>query len=198
MYLQNLAKRTLERSEVSAEFYSFPQKYILGLDPEAEEIDKWNATISSMLRFDKDEDGDSPTLGQFSQQSMGPFTEQLKAAASIFAGETGLTMDDLGFSTDNPSSSEAIKASHESLRLLARKAQRAFGSGFLNAGYLAACVRDGVAYKRNQLYLTVPRWKPIFEADFAALSGAGDSLIKIQQAFPDYLTDEKLEDLLGL
>lgn len=198
IYLQNFAKRTLERSEVSAEFYSFPQKYVLGLDPEAEEIDKWKATISSMLRFDKDEDGGSPELGQFSQQSMGPFTEQLKAAASMFAGETGLTMDDLGFSTDNPSSSEAIKASHESLRLLARKAQRAFGSGFLNAGYLAACVRDGVAYKRNQLYLAVPRWRPIFEADFAALSGAGDSLIKIQQAFPDYLTDEKLEDLLGL
>ena len=49
-----------------------------------------------------------PKLGQFQQQSMAPFTEQLKNAASGFAGETGLTLDDLGF-LDNPSSAEAIK-----------------------------------------------------------------------------------------
>lgn len=50
--------------------------------------------------------------------------------AGLFAGETGLTLDDLGFVTDNPSSAEAIKASHENLRLIARKAQRTFGTGF--------------------------------------------------------------------
>ena len=63
-----------------------------------------------MLQLDKDEDGDSPTVGQFEQQSMAPYVEQLKMFASLFAGETGLTLDDLGFSTDNPSSVEAIKA----------------------------------------------------------------------------------------
>lgn len=198
MYFQKLAKRTLERSEVSAEFYSFPQKYILGLDPEAEMPDKWDATIASILQFDKDSQGDSPTVGQFSQSSMSPFTEQLRTAAAAFAGETGLTLDDLGFASDNPASSEAIKASHETLRLTARKAQRPFGTGFVNAGYLAACVRDDKPYKRSQLCLVKPRWMPIFEPDFSALSGAGDGLIKIQQSFPDYIDDEKLQDLLGL
>jgi len=77
----------------------------------------------------------------------GPFTEQLKNAASGFAGETGLTLDDLGFSTDNPSSAEAIKASHETLRLAAEKAQRDFALGFLNAGYLGACLRDNISIK---------------------------------------------------
>ena len=126
--------RTLKRSEVSAEFYSFPQKYVLGLSPDAEALDKWRATVSTMLQLDKDEDGDSPTVGQFEQQSMAPYVEQLKMFASLFAGETGLTLDDLGFSTDNPSSVEAIKAQHENLRLIARKAQKTFSVGFLNAG----------------------------------------------------------------
>ncbi|WP_217269836.1 hypothetical protein [Finegoldia magna] len=40
---------------------------------------------------------------------MSPFTEQLRTAAAGFAGESGLTLDDLGFVSDNPSSSDAIK-----------------------------------------------------------------------------------------
>src|SRR5690625_4771656 len=117
IYYQKYAKRTLEREDVTAEFYSWPQKYVAGLSPDAENLDTWKATISSMLRFDKDEEGKSPTLGQFTTPSMSPFTEQLRTAASGFAGETGLTLDDLGFPSDNPSSAEAIKARSEERRV---------------------------------------------------------------------------------
>lgn len=198
MNLMQGALRTLLRSEVSAEFYSFPQKYVTGLDPDAEELDRWKATISSFLRFDKDESGDSPKLGQFTQQSMSPYTEQLRTFAALFAGETGLTLDDLGFVTDNPSSAEAIKASHENLRLAARKAQKTFGSGFLNAGYLAVCVRDRFSYKREQLYQTKPVWDPVFEPDAAMLSGIGDGAAKINQAVPGYFGASNLQDLTGI
>lgn len=198
MGLQQGALRTLLRSEVSAEFYSFPQKYVTGLDADAEEMDKWKATISSFLRFDKDEAGDAPKLGQFTQASMSPYTEQLRTFAAMFAGETGLTLDDLGFVTDNPSSAEAIKASHENLRLAARKAQRIFGSGFLNAGYLAACVRDRFAYRREQLYMTRPVWEPVFEPDAAMLSGIGDGIGKLNGAVPGYIGKNALQDLTGI
>lgn len=198
MNLAQGALRTLLRSEVSAEFYSFPQRYVTGLDPDSEEMDKWKATISSFLTFTKNEDGGETKLGQFNQQSMSPYTEQLRTFAALFAGETGLTLDDLGFVTDNPSSAEAIKASHESLRLLARKAQKTFGSGFLNAGYLAACVRDGFPYKRNQLYLTTPIWDPVFEPDAAMLSSIGDGVSKINQAVPGYFDGESLRNLTGI
>ena len=198
MSLVGSALRTIKRSEIAAEFFSFPQKYVTGLSEDAEPMDKWKATMAAMLSFTKDEDGDHPVIGQFAQQSMTPHLEQLKMFAALFAGETGLTLDDLGFATANPSSSEAIKAAHENLRYTARKAQRSFGSGFLNTGYLAACLRDGYPYERRQLYLTKPTWQPIFEPDAAALSGAGDALLKLQQAFPDYITDKKLYDLTGI
>lgn len=197
MYWTEYAKRTLERSDVSAEFYSFPQKYVLGTSQDADPLDRWRATISSMLEFTKDDDGDRPTVGQFTQQSMAPYTEQLRTAAAGFAGETGLTLDDLGFVSDNPSSAEAIKASHESLRATARKAQRTFGSGFLNLGYLAACVRDDFSYERRQLYLTTPKWAPVFEPDASALNVIGDGIIKLSQAMPDYVTEDWLDDLTG-
>lgn len=198
MCLVDSAMRTLKRSEVSAEFYSFPQKYILGLDPEAEQPDKWAATISSMLRFDKDSEGDHPVLGQFQQQSMAPYDDQMRTIASMFAGETGLTLDDLGFSTANPSTPEAIRASHETLRLTARKAQRDLAVGFKNAGYLAACVRDEYAFDRSVLSDTKVLYTPVFEPDAAQLGALGDAILKIQQSFPDYFDEDKLHGLTGL
>ena len=197
-YWQKYAKRTLERADITAEFYSFPQKYVTGLSQDAESMETWKATISSMLQFTKDSDGDAPKLGQFTTPSMSPFTEQLRTAAAGFAGETGLTLDDLGFVSDNPSSSEAIKASHETLRVAARKAQRSFGSGLLNVGYLAACVRDEYAYQRSQFYLTTPKWEPVFEPDASTLSLVGDGAIKINQAIPGYFDGETLRDLTGI
>lgn len=198
MALVGSALRTIKRSEISAEFFAYPQKYVTGLSEDAEPMEKWKASMSAMLSFTKDEEGEHPVIGQFAQQSMEPHLAQLKMFASLFAGETGLTLDDLGFATANPSSSEAIKAAHENLRYTARKAQRSFGAGFLNAGYLAACMRDNYRYERRQLYLTKATWQPIFEPDAAALSGAGDALLKLQQAFPDYITDKKLYDLTGI
>lgn len=198
IYYQKFAKRTLERADITAEFYSFPQKYVTGLSSDAEQLDTWKATISSLLRFDKDDEGDSPKLGQFTMPSMSPFTEQLRTAASGFAGETGLTLDDLGFPSDNPSSAEAIKASHETLRLQAEKAQRDFSSGFLNVGYLAASLRDDFAYKRNQLYQTKPKWEPVFKPDASTISLIGDGILKINQGLPGYFNNDNLRDLTGI
>lgn len=198
MSIVDSAMRTVKRSEIAAEFYSVPQKYVLGTDPDAEPIDKWTAAMSAILEITKDEDGDTPTIGQFQQQGMTPHLDQLKMFAALFAGETGLTLEDLGFASGNPASSDAIKAAHESLRLKARAAQRSFGSGFLNAGYLAACVRDDFPYERRVVYMTTPKWEPIFEPDAAALSGIGDAAIKLQQSFPDYFTESKLKDLTGI
>lgn len=198
MYYQSYAKRTLERSDITAEFYSFPQKYILGLSPEAESIDTWKATVSSLLTIDKDEDGEKPSIGQFTTSSMSPFTEQLRTAAAGFAGEMGLTLDDLGFVSDNPSSVEAIRASHENLRLAGRKAQRSLGSGFLNVAYVATCLRDSIPYSRGQFNKTVVKWEPLFEADANALTLIGDGAIKLNQAIPGYMDADTIRDLTGI
>ena len=71
-------------------------------------------------------------------------------------------------------------------------------AGLLNAGYLAACLRDGQSYKRNQLYEVKAVWKPIFEPDISSLSGIGDAVQKIQSSFPDYFTEDKLGELTGI
>ena len=195
------AIRTMRRSEVSSEFYSFPQRYVLGLSEDARRIeddDKILAILSAFLDFRQDENGNHPVVGQFDQQSMAPFTEQLRTLAAVFAGETDLTLEDLGFSTGNPPSYDAIRASHENLRLTARKAQRTFGTGFLNAGYLAACVRDRQTYNRDTFRDIKPVWMPIFEPDAATLGVIGDAILKINQASEGFLGSRNIKSLTGL
>lgn len=198
MNIVGAAIRTAKRSEIAAEFYSYPQKYATGLSEDAEKMDKWKAAMSTMIVFEKDEDGDKPTLGQFQQASMSPHSEQMRMWAGLFAGETGLTLDDLGFPSQNPSSAEAIKSSHETLRLMARKAQRDFAIGLLNTGYLAACVRDDIEYRREMINLTKVKWEPVFEPDAAMLSVIGDGAIKINQSVPGFFGENNLRDLTGI
>ena len=198
MSLVGSALRTIKRSEISAEFYSFPQKYATGVDDDAQ-MDKWSAAMSAMLKFSLNADGqDHVKLGQFSQQSMAPHVDQLKMFASLFAGEVGLTLDDLGFPQSNPSSYEAIKASHENLRLTAKAAHKSFNVGILNAGFLAACLRDNYDYQRSQITITKPVWLPPFQADVSMLSGIGDAIQKINQSYPDYLTEDKILEITGI
>lgn len=194
------AMRTVKRSEISAEFYSFPQKYATGLSSDAEILNTWQATMSAMLTFTKDDEGDKPTIGQFQMASFTPHIEQLKAIASMFAGETGLTLDDLGFVTSNPSSADAIKAGHEGLRLAAVKAQRCFSVGFKNTGYIGACMRDNVDYQREELFETKVIWKPTFEPDASMLAGISDAILKLNQSIETggYIDAERIRRLTGI
>ena len=198
MYYQEFARNTLERAEVTAEFYSFPQKYVSGLSPDADPLDAWRATASTFLRFDKDEDGDSPKPGQFSQQSMAPYIDQLKMVAALFAGETGMTLDDLGFASNYPTGDESIKAAHENLRLVARKAQRTYGTAFANVGFVAASVRDDMPYSRTLVSDMKANWLPIFEPDASTISAIGDGAAKVNAAVPGYFGRDNMKTLTGI
>lgn len=190
------ALRTMIRAEVSEEFYAWPQRYVLGLDdPTAFDAEK--AKMSDFLRFGTGKSGNTPMAGQFPQESMAPFVDSYRMEAARFAGEVDLTVHDLGVPMDNPASYEAMQGSHELLKITATNARGPFGTGFLNAGYLAACVRDGVAYNRDAIRSTVPAWRPVFPPDVGQLGAVGDALYKINEAVPGYLTPEKIEDILG-
>jgi len=198
MYYQKEAEQTFERANITAEFYSWPQKYIIGLDPDAEQLETYKATVSSLLTISASDSGEKPSIGQFTTASMSPFTEQLRTAAAGFAGEMGLTLDDMGFVSDNPSSVEAIKASHENLRLAGRKAQRSLGAGLLNVAYAAACLRDEFHYARSQFVRTTVKWEPLFEADANTMTMIGDGVVKLNQALPGYINAETIRDLTGI
>ena len=140
--LTDSAIRTIVRSEVGAEFYATPQRYALGADAEAFQ-NKWNALQSKLLTISKDEDGDTPTIGQFPQMSMQPHTDQLRQWAALLAAECSIPLDELGFPSDNPASDSAIQSQRDPLRLRADTAIRGFQQTLRRLAISSVQLRDG-------------------------------------------------------
>lgn len=116
MSITDSAVREALRTEISAEFFTSPQKYLLGADSEAfANTTKWEAYIGNIFAVGRDEDGNLPEYGQLSQGTMQPHTEYMRALAARFSGETNVPISTLGVIHDNPASAEAIYAANEPL-----------------------------------------------------------------------------------
>jgi len=139
------AVRASLRAEISAEFYTTPQRYVLGADDSAFEKDKWATYITSLALFGKDEDGDVPSYGQLPQMTMQPHLDYMRSLAAQFAGETGIPISSLGIIQDNPSSAEAIHSAREDLIIAAQDLNDTNGVALRNIGLMALAVMRGVA-----------------------------------------------------
>lgn len=126
MGLIDTGVRTMLRQETTAEYFSAPQRALLGAD-EAHFTDKDGNRISPLSAmiggawglpdvFDEDEGKlVRPELVQLSQASMVPHTEMMRSIASMVSSETTIPLGYLGIVHDNPSSAEAILASESDM-----------------------------------------------------------------------------------
>lgn len=145
MSLTDSAIRTIVRSEIGAEFFSAPQRWVTGADPDIFEsqMERWSAVVSRVLTIDRDEEGNLPNMGQFSQMSMQPHTDQLRQWAALLAAESQIPLDELGFPSDNPSSDSAIQSQRDPLRLAADRMIRGFQSSVHRLAVTSVMLRDG-------------------------------------------------------
>ena len=105
MNITDDAMRSSVRSEISAEFFISPQKYLLGADKDSLDGEsKWDAYIGNIFSVRKDDDGDVPQFGQHAQGSMQPHIDYMRSLAARFSGETNVPISELGIVQDNPSS----------------------------------------------------------------------------------------------
>ena len=116
MSITDSAVREALRTEIGAEFFTSPQKYLLGADRDAfENVDRWSAYLGSIFAVGRDENGDLPEFGMLSQGSMQPHTDYMRSLAARFSGETNVPISTLGVIHDQPASAEAIYAASEPL-----------------------------------------------------------------------------------
>lgn len=116
MSITDSAVREALRTEISAEFFTSPQKYLLGADPDAfANTTKWEAYIGNIFAVGRDENGDMPQYGQLMQGTMTPHSDYMRSLAARFSGETNIPISTLGIIHDQPASAEAIYAANESL-----------------------------------------------------------------------------------
>lgn len=165
MYLADSALRTVVRSEVTAEFFSAPQRYAMGAKEEAfQDADgrpkgQWESIIGRVWALERDEEGEIPEVGQFPQVNMQPHVEQLRMWAMLYAGETSLPVSALGIVQDNPSSAEAIHASKEDLIIEAEAAATSFGGGWRMAALTALQLRDNTTELPPELLTLRAKWR---------------------------------------
>ncbi|WP_159844894.1 phage portal protein [Nocardia sp. CY41] len=187
MSITDEAVRTVLRTEVSAEFYSSPQRYMLGADPDAF-VDAqgavrtgWEAILGRMLAIARDDEGNVPTVGTFPQMSMQPHIEHMRSVATRFAGETNLTVGSLGVVQDNPSSAEAIYAAKEELITEAEAAGEVFGTAWCNA------IRTGLMMREKRTEMPAEWAKlraKLRDPATPSRSAAADAVMKTVSAFP--------------
>lgn len=116
MSITDSAVREALRTEIGAEFFTSPQKYLLGADKDAFAAKtKWEAYIGNIFAVGRDENGDIPQFGQLSQGSMQPHIDYTRSLAARFSGETNVPISTLGVIHDQPASAEAIYAASEPL-----------------------------------------------------------------------------------
>lgn len=185
MSLTNIGYRTMVRMEATAEFYSAPRLWFLGLDPDSFSTDTWSSLMSSINAVSKDDDGDSPTITQISQASMQPHSDMLRTVALLVAAETNLPVNDLGITLDNPASAEAMAAAERKLSREADRQNVRFGAAIKQAVIQAVRLRDGLKDIPQELAAIRSIWAPTKEVSDAALA---DAFTKIASVIEGYST----------
>jgi hypothetical protein len=151
MNVTDAACRTLLGLEVAREFYSAPQRYILGADESAfmdangNAKSGWETYMGRVLALERDADGNIPTVGQFTPYDPATFTKVIDMYARIVSSMTSLPPHVLGFTTDNPASADAIRSSENALVMKANYRTASFGADWAALMGKALMVRDGEA-----------------------------------------------------
>lgn len=168
-YLTDAAVRTLLGMEVNREFYTTPQRWLMGADmsvftdEDGNKVDAWAAIAGLMLSMPRPHDeetgefGELPEVGQFTPAPPTPYIDQVRAYSMLLAAEVGIPASYLGYATDNPASADAIRAGETRLIQRSIRRQKGFTQGWRQVAYNALLWRDG-SVDLDKLSKVVPNW----------------------------------------
>ena len=176
------------RTEVSAEFYTWPQRYLLGVDRKTAESmakTKLQTYIDRLMLVSSNKNGDTPQYGQLSQMTMQPHMDHLQSLAKQFAGETSIPLNSLGVVFDNPSSAEAMENGRVDLIIEAEALNRG------NSKSLSTVVRMALAAQQNKTLTELTdaerAVQPRFENPVRpSMAARADYALKVAASVPGY------------
>ena len=189
--------RVKRRYEIAGEFYSTPQRWVLGTEQDftPEQKSKLDSTIGKAWVFSKDDDGDKPEIGQLAQMSINQFEDNKKGLARDFCAETALTLRNLGYETANPTSAESLSAMSDDLLLEARASQDEMGEQIKQIAISIRLTLNKSDKVPEDLENIKAAWRPIFQVDVGA---AGDAVYKLIQAMPELAGSVQIYQMLGM
>lgn len=193
-YLTDAALRTLVRTEVSAEFFASPQRYVLGAKEGAFSGDnRWSAVMSRLLALDVNEEGEKPSVGQFQQMTMSPHLEHYRQLAQNFCAATDLPQSSVGLFSETPASAEAMEASEARLSETAEYQWRVFRHPLKRLAQNVVMLRDNLSSPPPEMWKLDVKWTP---CRYVSPQAAADFTVKAVAAVPKI--GETTEALRGL
>lgn len=169
----NKAMRDVLRMDIGAEFFTFPQRWAVGVedsifsaplpegtltDEDGDPVDgdgnklsrpqldalKWKAYVGAIWAFTRDENGDVPTLGQFPAADASSFTAVFENDAQRFSGATNVPLAQLGVLSNTYTSSDALGAANDPLILEVEQMNRRNAEALEEVARMMMAVREGV------------------------------------------------------
>jgi hypothetical protein len=179
------ACRSLLGMEIAREFYSIPHRYMLG----ASESDFQNAdgtaksaldmSMSKFLAVERDEEGNVPTVGQFTAFDPSVFTRIIDEHAQLMASYTGFPPHYFGLvSTANPASADAIKVAENGLVRRAETVQNQFSGPLEQVMRLVWRFANGGSEVPADMQRLETDWEP---AATLTVTGISDAMFKQAQ-----------------
>lgn len=147
MSITDSAIREALRSELHAEFFTSPQKFLLGASKkQMESMTAYEAFFGSLFMVGLNEEGNAPSFGQLPQSSMEPHVSYMRQLAAQFSGATDVPISTLGVIHDNPASSEAIHAAEQPLVIRAESMNAGNAHALEEVARMAAAIALGKPY----------------------------------------------------
>lgn len=196
-YLTDAALRTMARAEVSAEFFTAPQRYALGLSEDSFSEARWTAIMGRIWGLGLAENGDMPEVGQLPQVSMTPHWEMYRQLAQNFAAATGLPQSQVGLFAENPASAEAMQAAEAAISDKAERQWRIFAPTLKRVLESSIRVRDGDISDDvvREIWRTRVNWTP---ARYVSPSSASNWAVQAVQADETLRGSSVIQRRLGL
>lgn len=180
--------REILRMELHSELFASGQKAILGVSDEQFEAlqgNKYRAAMSELFISTRDENGDTPQITQFQQQSMEPHIKAMEMLLARLSAETSIPIAAFGISDKGRTSSEALAASYGDLILEAETLNRNNGKAILEVAKLALAVatnRTLDALTEDEQTLQV-HW---LDPAMPSAASVADATVKLVSAVPEF------------
>ena len=192
------ASRTGRQAMIAAYHYNTKVDVLLGVDGDTA-VDKIESQTGDVLKVGTNENGQIPTIGEFAQHAMTPFSDTILIAARNFCSDTKLSLANLGISTDAPQSTEALEIINDDLRDDILNWQNELAEQLKYFAVTLWMYENNVRVIDNNLQTKIDATKPVFMSVFKQDVGKfGDGLIKIAQQAPDIVKTRSLWRNLGL
>ena len=194
--LADAANKLATDMMVSAEFHAMPRRWAVGLtekdfiDEDGKPLDTFQL-IAGALWTSENKD---TKFGQFNEADLAGFRESIKLLAQTVGQLLALPPDYLGFTGDNPTSADAIRAAERQLVKRAERIQQVYSSRWERVQHL---ILRRMGYPESQeMHRIETLWRDPATPTVAqkadavvklvqAKDGSGRSLVPVQQARED-------------